>query len=155
MRAEKRKVCTLTPVTKEVECTYIECVPTTTIEKRKCLQYTCVPTTVECEVPCWSTVMVPCCTPPSCCNPCGSVSYTCQRVCTMQKVQRTVMKSVATEVEVNVPVTTYARVEKKAKRMVTPRSTRPWRSTSTEPRESNSAARRLANPRCAASGSFP
>jgi hypothetical protein len=117
-KAEKRKVCTYQWVNKEVEFAYIECVPVTTVEKRKCLKYTCVPTVVECEVPCWSTVMVPTCTPPSCCNPCGSVSYCCQRVCTMQKVQRTVMKSVATEVEVSVPVTTFNRVEKKGKRTI-------------------------------------
>jgi hypothetical protein len=118
MTPEKRKVTVCQNVMKEVEFKYVECTPVTTAEKRKVVQYTCVPTTVECDVPCYSTVMVPCCTPPSCCNPCGGVGYTCQRVCTMQKVTRTVMKQVPQEVEVTVNVCTFNRVEKVGKRQV-------------------------------------
>src|SRR5579862_2035238 len=110
--AEKRKVVVCRIVTKEVEFKYIENVPVVTAEKRKVVQYTCVPTTVECDVPCWTTVIVPCC------NPCGGVGYTCQRVCTTQRVQRTVMKQVPQEVEVTVNVCNYNRVEKVGKRMV-------------------------------------
>jgi len=110
--AEKRKVTVCQTVVKEVEFKYIECVPVTKAEKRKVTQYTCESSVVECEVPCCTTVMVPCC------DSCGVVSYTCQRVCTTQKVQRTVMKQVPHEVEVTVNVCTFDRVEKVGKRKV-------------------------------------
>src|SRR5438309_132310 len=97
---EKRKVVCYRTVTNEVEFTYFENVCTTTQEKRKVTQYTCVPTQVQVQVPCWTTVMVPECIPPSCCNPCGGVRYRCERVCTMQTVTRTVLQQVPQEVEV-------------------------------------------------------
>jgi hypothetical protein len=109
---ETRKVVVCKLVPKEVKFKYVEVVPHTVPEKRKVTQYTCVPTVVECEVPCYSTVMV------ACCNPCGGVSYCCQPVCTMQKVQRTVMRQVPQEVEVTVNVCHYERVEKVGRRTV-------------------------------------
>src|SRR5207248_2865882 len=98
--------------------TYFENVCTTTQEKRKVTQYTCVPTQVQVQVPCWTTVMVPECIPPSCCNPCGGVRYRCERVCTMQTVTRTVLQQVPQEVEVLVNVPVWNKVERKGKRLV-------------------------------------
>jgi hypothetical protein len=109
---EARKVVVCNFVPKEVEFKYVVSVPHTTPVTRKVTQYTCEPYVVECEVPCYSTVMV------SCCNPCGGISYCCQQVCTMQKVQRTMMKQVPHEVEVTVNVCTYEPVEKVGKRTV-------------------------------------
>jgi len=111
-RQETRKVMSCQTVTREVEFTYTVCVPETRTEKRKIVRMNCVPTVVEREVPCYSTVMVPCC------NPCGGMSYTCQTVCTMQRVQCTVMQQVPQEVEIEVPITTFSTLERKGKRMV-------------------------------------
>jgi len=110
---EKRKVMSTQVIAKEVEFTYTECVPVVTAQKRKVIQYDRVASVVECDVPCYSTVMV------ACCDPCGGVRYTCQRVCTMQKVQRTVYQSVPKEVEVTVNVTSYNMIQKTGKRTVT------------------------------------
>jgi hypothetical protein len=100
------------PVPKQVEFTYIECVPVTTMEKRVVTKYVCVPKTVQVQVPCCTTVMVPSC------DPCGCVTWTCQRVTTMQTVTRTIMERSAVQETISVPVCTVNRVEKKGVKTV-------------------------------------
>src|SRR5262249_6985620 len=94
MSVEKRKEVFYTPTTKNVEYEYTVMVPRTVQEKRKVMTYECQTSVVKETVPVCRTVRV------ACCDPCGRVHYTCQRVTEMQEVCRTVVNRIPVEREV-------------------------------------------------------
>ena len=110
---EKVKVNELKPQQREVEVTLYDMQPVVVNQKRVVCDYVCVPVTVTCMVP-----------PPAprggCCAPCGAAYGAAYGApCGPQYVTRTVMQRQAVTREVEVPVTTYNRVERKEKRQVT------------------------------------
>jgi hypothetical protein len=111
-KSEKRVEKYFTPVSKQVEFTYFENVCTMVPTKQVVTRYTCVPKTVMVEVPVCTVVRVPCC------DPCGNVSWTCQRVMTTQQVCRVINETVPVQQEVVVNVPSWAKVERKGVRTV-------------------------------------
>lgn len=112
---EKIKVCSMVPVTKDVEVTIYEMVPTVTKQKRIVCETICVPVTVCCTVPVHTPhkgLFGGLCGKKNECDPCPPEPC-------YQTITKTVMQKQVVTKEVEVNVTTCTCVPKKVIKKVT------------------------------------